>query len=93
LIPPPHLLRFHRREVVKAGISRHADQHDQSGVDVAKSKTMEGNRKAGDADDGDEKENIKTRTSFHADEYRQSGVDVPKSKTMEENRKAGVLNS
>jgi hypothetical protein len=54
---------------------------------------MEGNRKAGDADDGDEKENIKTRTSFHADEYRQSGVDVPKSKTMEENRKAGVLNS
>jgi hypothetical protein len=67
----------------RTGTPRHADEHNQSGVDVPKSRPMKGSGGAGSESDGDEKEDAGTGTPFHADEHSQSGVDVPESRPME----------
>jgi hypothetical protein len=45
---------FKTQENVETGIFKHADQHEQSGVDVSKLRAVEGGRKAGDINNGNE---------------------------------------
>ncbi len=54
----------------------HADQHDQSDVDIWKSRTMKEGWRAERASDEDEKKNAWDRTSFHADQHDQSDIDI-----------------
>jgi hypothetical protein len=42
------------QENVETEIFKHADQHEQSGVDVSKLRAVEGGRKAGDVNNGNE---------------------------------------
>ncbi|APA11278.1 hypothetical protein sscle_07g060480 [Sclerotinia sclerotiorum 1980 UF-70] len=75
---------------VRAGASRHADQHGQLGFDILESGTLEGGRRLGCASDGDEFEGVRAGASFHADQHGQLGFDIPESRTLEEGRRLGV---
>jgi hypothetical protein len=50
-------------EDIKVRVSFHADQHNQSNVDVPKSRTMKGNRRAENTDNGNKFENIRVGIS------------------------------
>ncbi|KAK6605164.1 hypothetical protein H4I96_05746 [Botrytis cinerea] len=75
------------KEGVRAGASRHADQHGQLGFDIPKSGTLEGGRRLGGASDGDEFEGVRAGASRHADQHSQLGFDIPESGTLEEGRR------
>jgi hypothetical protein len=53
----------------KCEISLHADQHGQSSVDVRRLRTMEGGRRAKDANDGNEKKSVGAGASLHVDQH------------------------
>jgi len=76
----------------RRGASFNADQHDQSGVDVLKSRAMEGGGRAGGAADRNDEEGAGTGASGHTDQHGQSGVDVHESRAMEGSRGAGSAN-
>ncbi|EDO03145.1 hypothetical protein SS1G_05625 [Sclerotinia sclerotiorum 1980 UF-70] len=77
------------KEGVRAGASRHADQHGQLGFDILESGTLEGGRRLGGASDGDEFEGVRAGASRHADQHGQLGFDIPESRTLEEGRRLG----
>jgi hypothetical protein len=68
-IPPP---KFQ----TPSGASRHAEKHEQSGVDVHESRTMEGGRRAVCASNGDEFEGVGVGASRHADQHEQPCLDI-----------------
>ena len=68
------------KEGTWGGVSRHADQRGQPGVDVQESRAVEGGRRARGASNGDEKENTWGGASRHANQYKQPRIhaEVPK---------------
>ncbi len=54
----------------------HADQHDQSDVNIQQSRTMKKDRRAENASDEDEKENAWDAIFKHVDQYKQFDVDI-----------------
>ena len=75
-------------EGARGGASRHADEHEQSCVDVRESRTMDEGRRAAGASDGGECEGARGGASRHADEHEKSCVDVQESRTMDDGRRA-----
>jgi hypothetical protein len=63
--------KSNENEKENAGTERpfHADEHDQSDIDVPESKPIKENGKAENNNDKDEFESIETEISKHADEY------------------------
>ncbi|EDN95632.1 hypothetical protein SS1G_11511 [Sclerotinia sclerotiorum 1980 UF-70] len=74
---------------LRAGASRHADQHGQLGFDIPESRTLEGGRRLGCASDGDEKKGVRAGASRHADQHGQLGFDILESGTLEGGRRLG----
>ncbi|EDN98515.1 hypothetical protein SS1G_13374 [Sclerotinia sclerotiorum 1980 UF-70] len=76
-------------EGVRAGASKHADQHGQLGFDILESGTLEGGRRLGGASDGDEFEGVRAGASRYTDQHGQFGFDIPESGTLEGGRRLG----